>query len=197
MNTEFLAGVLVARMLEGMKFAVGPTIVARRNALDAIGGVESLRDYLAEDFVMGQRAAEKGLGVDLSQTVVEHRIGAQGFRANAAHRLRWSRSTRRSRPYGYLGQVFTNPLPLAVLLTVLRPAWWPVLASAAVFRAWAAYATAGLILRDPLTARKWWLIPLQDVASLIFWILGFFGNTIQWRGRKYYLRRDGRFEPVN
>ena len=30
MNTEFLGGVLVARMLEGMKFAVGPTIVARK-----------------------------------------------------------------------------------------------------------------------------------------------------------------------
>jgi len=25
---------------------------------------------------------------------------------------------------------------------------------------------------------------------------GFFGNTIVWRGRKYYLMRDGRFEPA-
>ena len=30
MNTEFLGGIMVARMLEGMRFAVGPTIAARR-----------------------------------------------------------------------------------------------------------------------------------------------------------------------
>ncbi len=196
MNTEFLGGVLVARMLEGMKFAVGPTIVARRRALAAIGGLESLKDYLAEDFVMGQRAAEKGFGVGLSWTVVEHRIGTERFRPNAAHRLRWSRSTRRSRPYGYIGQVFTNPLPVALLMTVLRPDWWPALALITVLRAAAADATARLVLHDPLTLRCWYLVPLQDIASFIFWLLGFFGNTIRWRGRKYYLRRDGRFEPI-
>jgi ceramide glucosyltransferase len=196
MNTEFLGGVLVARMLEGMKFAVGPTIVARRQVLAAIGGLASLKDYLAEDFVMGQRAAEKGFGVGLSWCVVEHRIGTQGFLANAAHRLRWSRSTRRSRPYGYIGQVFTNPLPVALLLVALNPWWWPVLVATAVLRAAAAHATAGTVLHDPLTAQRWWLVPLQDIASFVFWVLGFFGNTIRWRGRKYYLRRDGRFEPV-
>ena len=63
MNTEFLAGILVARLVEGMRFAVGPTVVARRVALQAIGGFPVLKDYLAEDFVMGKFAAEAGLGV--------------------------------------------------------------------------------------------------------------------------------------
>jgi len=58
MNTDFLAGILVARMLEGMRFAVGPTIAARRHALASIGGFDRLKDYLAEDFVMGKFAAE-------------------------------------------------------------------------------------------------------------------------------------------
>ncbi len=144
MNTEFLGGVLVARMLEGMKFAVGPTIVARRWALASIGGLESLKDYLAEDFVMGQRAAQKGFAVGLSRSIVEHRIGTEGFRANASHRLRWSRSTRRSRPYGYIGQVFTNPLPVALLLVALQPSWWPALVATIALRAAAAHATACL-----------------------------------------------------
>jgi ceramide glucosyltransferase len=196
MNTEFLGGVLVARMLEGMKFAVGPTIVARRWALASIGGLESLKDYLAEDFVMGQRAARKGLAVGLSRAIVEHRIGTEGFLANASHRLRWSRSTRRSRPYGYIGQVFTNPLPVALLLVALEPRWWPALVMTVALRAAAAHATACLVLHDPLTARRWWLVPLQDAVSFVFWLLGFFGNTIHWRGRKFYLCRDGRFEPL-
>ena len=196
MNTEFLGGVLVARMLEGMKFAVGPTIVARKQALHEIGGFDRLKDYLAEDFVMGKFAADAGWTVILSSYVVEHRIGSESFAANAAHRLRWARSTRRSRPAGYAGQLFTNPLPLAALLVMLRPEWWPVLAATVVIRALAAYATAGSILHDTVCAQRWWLIPVQDLLSFVFWIAGFFGNTIIWRGKKYYLQADGRFVLV-
>ena len=129
LNTEFLGGVLVARMLDGMKFALGPAIAARRATLARIGGFDAVKDYLAEDFVMGKLAAERGDGVILSSYVIEHRIGAQGLGANLKHRLRWNRSTRRSRPWGYLGQIFTNPLPLALLLCAAAPVWWPVLAA--------------------------------------------------------------------
>jgi ceramide glucosyltransferase len=167
--------------------------VARRRALDAIGGFDALKDYLAEDFVMGKFVAEAGFDVILSSYVIEHRIGSQDFRHNAAHRLRWCRSTRRSRPAGYTGQVFTNPLPIALLLALV----WPNPAMVGItlaLRAAAAWAVAGWVLRDPLTFRKWWLVPLQDVLSFVFWLAGFFGNTIAWRGRKYYLYPDGRFE---
>src|SRR5574340_473581 len=153
LNTEFLCGVLVARMLDGMKFALGPTIAARREALARIGGFDRLKDYLAEDFVMGQLAAEAGYGVILSSYVIEHRIGSQKFMANVRHRLRWNRSTRRSRPWGYVGQVFTNPLPLALLLWAAAPAWWPLVAATAAVRGAAAWASAGHVLRDALTAR--------------------------------------------
>jgi len=194
LNTEFLGGVLVARMLDGMKFALGPTIAARCEVLARIGGFDAVKDYLAEDFVMGKLAAERGAGVILSSYAIEHRIGAQGFRANLRHRLRWCRSTRRSRPWGYVGQLFTNPLPLALALWAARPGWWPVALAAVALRALAGWATAGHVLRDPLTRRLWWLVPVQDFASFAAWVGGFFGNTILWRGRKYYLLPDGRFE---
>src|SRR5579883_3447058 len=138
LNTEFLAGVLVARLLDGMHFALGPAIAARRQTLSDIGGFHALKDYLAEDFVMGKFAAELGWRVILSSCVIEHHIGTQPFGPNLAHRLRWNRSTRRSRPLGYIGQIFTNPLPLAVLFCVAVPDWWPVLLVTGVFRALAA-----------------------------------------------------------
>ncbi len=196
MNTEFLAGILTARLLEGMRFAVGPTIVCRKGALETIGGFETLRHYLAEDFVFGQRVAEAGLGVGLSAYVVEHRIGTADFRRNADHRLRWVRSTRRSRPAGYIGQLFTYPLPLAVLLTLWSPAWWPLLLCAATLRMASAWQTAVRILHDPIVARQPWLVPIQDMMSFLFWIAGFIGNTIQWRGKVFYLRKDGTFEQL-
>lgn len=194
MNTEFLSGVLVARMLNGMDFALGCTLTLRRKALQQIGGFDLLKDYLAEDFVMGKKVSESGWRVLLSCAIIEHRIGSQNWSRSITHRLRWARSTRRSRPLGYIGQIFTNPLPLALLLCVVWPPGWWLAILALSFRAAAAWATAGWILCDPLVRTRWWLIPLQDLLSFAIWIGGFFGNTIVWRGRKYYLFPDGKFQ---
>ncbi|MEO8028490.1 MAG: bacteriohopanetetrol glucosamine biosynthesis glycosyltransferase HpnI [Bryobacteraceae bacterium] len=191
MNTDFIAGILTARMLEGMKFAVGPTIVARKTVLEDIGGWDRVREYLAEDFVIGQFADQKGHGVMLSSYVIEHHIGTSTFAGNASHRIRWTRSTRRSRPAGYVGQLFTMPIPIALLLTAVRPEFWPALACAAIFRYSAAWVMSALVLRGSLA---WHLVPLEDLMTFAFWIGGFFGNTIVWRGRVYRLLKDGRFE---
>jgi len=196
MNTEFLAGVLVAWLIGEMDFALGPTLASSREAIEAMGGFAGLGHYLAEDFVIGNRAPRLGYRVILSSCVIEHRIGSQTFKGNLRHRLRWARSTRCSRPAGYWGEIFTNPLPLALLLWLLAPKLWPLVASTALFRVLAAWSTAHWVLHDPLTRRRWWLIPLQDVMSFVLWVAGLFGNTIDWRGRQYKLLRDGRFEFV-
>ena len=194
MNTDFWGGALVARMLEGMRFAVGPTIVARRAVLNAIGGFPRLKDYLAEDFVLGKFAAEAGHGVILSSYVIEHHIGSATFAENVAHRLRWARSTRRSRPAGYIGQVFTMPLPLALLVSALSPGWWPILPFVFLVRGVAAYSISQRVLRGKL---NWLMLPFEDVMGFCFWLAGFFGNTISWRGRHYRLYGDGRFELIS
>jgi ceramide glucosyltransferase len=189
MNTEFLAGVLTARYLEGVRFAVGPTLYCRKGVIEAIGGWPQLSEFLAEDFVIGQRAARRGFRVGLSRQIVEHRIGSEPWRANFAHRLRWQRSTRRSRPAGYAGQLFTMPLPLAALLAAVAPAWWPLALLAFALRLAAARATLALVnapLRLPL-------LIVQDFLAFGFWLAGFFGNSIEWRGRRFRLHKDGRF----
>jgi ceramide glucosyltransferase len=191
LNTEFLSGVLVARLLIGMDFALGPAIATRRSLLNHIGGFERLQNYLAEDFVMGNLMAASGHPVVLSSYRIEHRIGAQKLRPNLEHRLRWARSTRRSRPLGYIGQLFTNPLPLALLLIAVDPSWWPLAAGAFLFRLAAAWTVSDRVLRDPLTLRQWLLVPLQDLTSFVVWLSGFFGRTVTWRGRRYDVRQDG------
>jgi ceramide glucosyltransferase len=193
MNADFWASALVARMIEGVRFAVGPTVVARRSVLQSIGGFDCLKEYLAEDFVMGKFAAEAGHGVILSSYVIDHHIDSVTLRQSVAHRLRWARSTRRSRPMGYLGQLFTMPLPLALFLFFVRPVWWPVPVIAIVIRFLAAYTVSARVLKARL---NWLLLPVEDLAGFCFWLAGFFGNTISWRGRRYRLYSDGRFELV-
>ena len=191
MNVNFLAGILVARMLEGMHFAVGPTIVARRKALESIGGFRRMKDYLAEDFILGKFAAEAGQGVILSSYVVEHHIGSSDFLHNAQHRLRWARSTKRSRPLGYLGQALTMPLPWALALCAVNPSWWPALVVTLMLRAASAYVVSTRVLG---VKPNWALVPLEDLVAFTFWVAGLFGKTVVWRGRRYLLDSDGRFE---
>lgn len=195
MNTEFLGGVLTARMLEGVRFALGPTIVARKQVLAAIGGFDELQEFLAEDFVMGNRAATLGHGVVLSRYVIEHRIGTQDLRHSLAHRLRWARSTRRSRPAGYFGEIFLRPLGLALVLVAVAPAAWPVLPVTLALRYLQA-AVMRLTIQARFGFRHWLLLPVQDLLSFGLWSAGFFGNSIHWRGRHYRLEKDGRFTLV-
>ncbi len=194
LNTEFLAGMLTARLLNGMDFAIGCTIATRRADLDAIGGLENLQRYLAEDFAMGSLMHGQGKTVVLSRCIIEHHIGNDGFSANWRHRLRWARSTRRSRRIGYIGELFTKTTAIAIALCIVAPEEWRLAFFALLFRAGAQWATAIWVLEDPLVSRYFWLLPLEDVASFVTWVLGFFGKTIDWRGRKLVLARDGSFE---
>ena len=200
MNTEFWSGVLAAQFLAPMDFAVGPTMAVRRSCLDAIGGWAALRDYLAEDFQIGRLAREAGYDVRLCTAVVEHRIGSQGLASNIAHRLRWRRSTRRSRPVGYWGEVFANPLPWAAILPAVAgwQLWsWGLLGVCAVLRAAAAVAVSKGVLGDTLVLRRWWLVPVQDVFSLLAWAAGSFGRRVRWRDRVYHLEADGRMRLLS
>jgi ceramide glucosyltransferase len=190
MNTTFWQGVLTARWLYGMKFAVGPTTAARRKFVDETGGIEGLKDYLAEDFELGRRMAAAGHRVILSSSIVEHRIGSETASQNLGHRIRWARTGRRSRPSGYIGQIFTYPVPLAALLWAIAPfAWWPVVVTTLGVRAASAWVTSQAVLGARI---NWLLLPIEDMLGFLFWIAGFFGNSITWRGRTYRLDRDGR-----
>jgi ceramide glucosyltransferase len=198
MSTEFMAGVVVANHLEGMKFTLGPSMAVRRDCLRAIGGFAAMADYLADDFVLGHWASEAGYQVALMPQPVNHHATALGFTSSFKHRLRWNRSSRFSRPAGYIGQGFTYGLPWALLLFIAAPFWWggSILLAVAVARFWLAYELGPRLLDDRDALRRFWMIPLQDMLSFATWIGGFVGREIVWRNERYRLLEGGRFEPV-
>ena len=115
-STDFSAGVLVARLIEGgVHFGLGSTLVFRRTDLASTGGFEALADYLADDYEIGRRIAALGLKVELSGTVVETFLPRYDLKQFLDHQLRWARTIRDSRPGGYFGLVATFGLPWAFL----------------------------------------------------------------------------------
>jgi ceramide glucosyltransferase len=198
MSTEFMAGVVVADRLEGMKFTLGPSMAIRADCLRKIGGFAAMADYLADDFVLGQWVAQSGYIVKLSTHVINHHASATGFINSFKHRLRWNRSTRFSRPSGYIGQGFTYGLAWSIMLALAAPALWTliILLATLAIRGWLTYELAVRLLNDRAVASRWWLIPLQDLLSLTTWIGGFLGREIVWRNERYLLLEGGRFAPI-
>ena len=197
-STDFAAGVLAARQLEGVHFALGSTLAFKREALYAINGFEPLLDYLADDFELGNRMALKGYKVLLSPVVVDTFLPHYDLASFWAHQLRWARSTRDSRKIGYIGVGLTFGLPWALLALLFSHGanWaWALLAIVVSVRFAMAGMVGGRILHDRQLAEHFWLIPLRDLVALAVWVGAYAGTTIHWRGNDFYLK-DGKLTRV-
>ena len=191
-STDFMAGVLAARQIEGsLSFGLGSTLAFRRRDLEAIGGFAAIADYLADDYELGHRIAERHLKVALSQSSVETYLPAYNFSSFLAHQLRWARTIRASRPSGYAGLFFTFTLPWAALTFILaHGAVWAgtLLAVAFAARITMAWTTARLVLRDRFFWRWSWLIPVRDFLAVLIWMGGLMGQKIVWRNEVFTLK---------
>ena len=197
-STDFSAGVLAARVLEGIHFALGSTLAFPRRALQAIGGFEPLVDYLADDFELGARIAAAGYEVRLSDVVVDHHLPDYSLNGFMQHQLRWARSTRDSRRWGYTGVGLTFGVPWALLALLISGGqlWaWALLAFALVLRIAMALQVGTVILRDQQVWRELYLLPLRDIAALLVWVASYAGHTVSWRGDLFVLE-NGKLRPV-
>ncbi len=198
-STEFHPGVLVSNQLEGIKFAFGSTIGIKKQVLQAIGGFEAVADYLADDFQFGYLSTQAGYKVVLAYYVVEH-VLASSTLTNAINRqIRWARCVRISRPWGYLGLMFTYGTVASILFLITTKG--VLFAWAILFIVWWTRLIMGWVvgvnyLQDLSAKQYLWLIPLRDLLSFGIWCCGFFGNTIEWRGQRMKLKKDGKLEII-
>lgn len=188
LSTEFLPGVLVARKLEGMSFAMGAGTLIRREVLDGIGGFAAIEDGLADDYLLGKLPAEAGHLVELARDVVDHRLGTRSLKDLRARQTRWNLGIRTSRPWGYTGLVFTQGTAAALLFLLATGGsalGWSVAAATLAVRLGVAWFLAARCLRDRSIARLLWLVPLRDLCGTVLWLTAFFGSTVEWRGRRF------------
>jgi ceramide glucosyltransferase len=207
---DFIPGVLTARMIEGkVHFGLGSTMAVDRAALEKIGGMEVVCDYLADDYELGRRISDAGYRVVIPDVTVETSTPRYTFREFWQHQLRWGRTVRSSRLGGYLGLISTFGFFWALLLLLTVPAvviariegtTWslsPMLSSAdialGVFAAVIMLRVAVLLamsraLDDRHTAKHIWLLPLRDLITPVVWAMSLFGNEIVWRGERFAVR---------
>lgn len=198
MSVEMSSGVLVANLLEGMKFALGPTMVTRKEIIEELGGFEALRDYLADDFVLGNLIAGLGKMVILSSHVIDHVVLNRSARDSCLHQVRWMKSSRFSRPLGHLGTCLTFAVPFGLLGLAagwLRGEWklgLLLLGLAVVNRMLQSIAVGWGIVSDLRALTLCWLYPVRDLLGFFLWCASYWGREIVWRGERYRLEGGGR-----
>jgi ceramide glucosyltransferase len=190
--SDFQAGVLLSRMLEGgLHYGLGSTLAVSRAAVEKIGGLSTLVDHLADDYELGVRIHDAGYRIVLSGEVVETAIPAYQWRGFIDHQLRWARTVRDARPWGYAGLIFTHGLAwsmLNVIASGLSPVSLWLLTLCLLLRISLAMTVGAQVLADHQVLPSLWLLPFRDPVALLIWAFGFAGNTIVWRGQRFQLQ---------
>jgi ceramide glucosyltransferase len=202
-SVEMSGGIFVADMVEGgTRFALGVTMILRREAFAKAGGYEDLGQYYAEDFVLGQRLAAQGIGVRMANYVVRLMVLPQGLRASFRDQLRWMKSTRRSRPAGHAGTGLTYAVPFGLVGLVwglaAGHAWLGLLwLLGTCVNRWVMAAVVLWALEDEQAAIPTIIYPLRDLLGFAVWVASYMGDKMQYHGGRYSLGVGGRFEPVD
>ena len=197
-TTEMIPNVMVALQLEGLSFALGAAMTFRRQALEAIGGLSSLVDYLADDYQLGNKIHKAGWELVLDRQFVESMAHGENICGILSRQLRWARTMRVSRPGGYLASGITLPGLAALVALASGPFTWSFIAIILLyfFRFTVAAIFSRILVRDRLLPKWSWLLPLRDLLAFFIWLSAFLGNSVRWRGEGFKVSGDGRLEMI-
>ena len=197
-SSDFFAGVVMAEWMEGITFALGASIATTKEWLGKMGGFGAIAGTLADDYELGNRIAKAGGEVVLSRESVWTMYPAQTLRSFWNHQMRWARTVRLCRPLSYLGLLFTQGLPWALLAAFVAPAKWIAvgyLLAYSVLRLAMAWTVGIWGVQDEVLRRKIWLVPLRDAIHFVVWLASFGSNHIRW-GNVQYAIRQGQMVPI-
>jgi ceramide glucosyltransferase len=191
MNEQFIPSALVDRLFGPLRHCFGPTNAFRAEVLQSIGGFEALAPHLADDFMLGNLIARRGLRVVISKYVIRTMVSDSTLPILWEHELRWHRTIRGLQPLGYAGMFLTFPVPLALLAFVFARNRGPagvLLAAAALARVALQRVAANAL---GVTPAPLWMIPARDAFGLAVWARGLTGHDVRWRGAPLQMAAEG------
>jgi ceramide glucosyltransferase len=198
MVSDFYPGILVARQLDGVKFALGTSIATTRARLAGFGGYRAIENRPGDDLLVGRLIAEQGYEVELLPYTIQTVADYQSMPDLLHKRMRWVVVMRHMRPWGHLGLLLTQGLPWSLAAIAIRPTvavafgYLGTYLGLRVLMSWIIGVTG---LRDATLWKKLWLIPVWDAMAFCIWLISFGRNSVRWRGGQYYIR-DGVLVPV-
>ena len=194
-NDWFAPNVLLTRLFGDSPCAFGSTLALRRSALAEAGGLEGIKDAIADDYRLAESLRRLGLRTVLSECFVSTDVTEASARQLASRELRWLRLSFNVQPLG-----FAFALPSFALLTGLagallasQPAGWLLLAITLLTRL--AIQKAMRRLQPAATPRgaiaAALLMPLREAFSAALWASAFVRRRVRWQGKDFCYAANG------
>ena len=197
MITDFYPGILVAKQLDGVKFALGPTIATTRTRLAGFGGYEAIEDQPGDDLLVGRLIAEDGYRVELLNYSINTVADFGSWNDLWHKRMRWLVVMRHMRPWGHLGLVFTHGLAWSLFGIAVHPTWLTACWMVGLYfflRLGILYTIGVWGLRQKFSFRAAALVVFWDALAVALWLASFTRSTVRWRGGNYFIR-NGKLIP--
>jgi ceramide glucosyltransferase len=198
LNDWYMPSFMLASRFSRLDTCFGQTMAASRRALADIGGIEALKDHIADDYMLGRLISRAGYRVALAPCVIDNVVCEADLRALFRHELRWARTLRTVRPLSYPFTVLTDALPLSLFAFVATglSAEGGVMFLAAVVMRLALHGMARLRFGARVPFRPW-LVPYRDMVTFAVRISCFVGHGISWRGHRFTLKPSGHMIAVD
>lgn len=197
LNADFIPSVIFAQVTGAAKACLGPSVAIRQSTLRGLGGLESLADYLVEDYELGRRVWTSGQKMLILPYLIDVVVDHQNWRQWWHHQIYWDQNTYLAQPAPFIATILIRAVPFAVLFALLRlgdPVGLAVLGVTVLVR-WLTAAMTLRKLRDREGLRCLYWLPLRDLVGLIFWLLAFAKRTVVWRGVEFKLTSHGKMVP--
>lgn len=184
MISDFYASLMVAWNLEGIHFALGPTMVTTKRRVQGFGGFRALENRPGDDLLFGRLIAQQGVEMKLLPYAVQTVTDFDGMRGLLAKRIRWMTVMRQMRPWGHFGLLFTWGLPWSIVAVALHPT------AKLALVAFGSYVVCRLLITwiigiRGLKQKSLWktllLTPIWDAVAFWIWLVSFTRRSILWR----------------
>lgn len=192
-NVDFMPSVIFATVTGVSKACLGPSIAIRKSTLEEIGGLESLADYLVEDYEIGRRVLTSGKKIVLLPYIIDAVVDLENLRDWWTHQVYWDQNTYLAKPLPFIATIFIRTIPFALLFAFIRGDMIGlyVLMVAMIIRLITAVVNSRE-MKDIEGIKSLYLLPLRDILGLVFWALSFTQRTVVWRGVKFELTSHGK-----
>jgi ceramide glucosyltransferase len=202
LNCFVASGVCGVRFIAGQTCVIGKSMFLRREVLEAIGGFEAAGGYLAEDYVIGRAVRKAGHRVVTARMPVPTWNEGWTFPRFISRHLRWAVMRRQVSRVAYLVEVLLTPGPVLMSMLLLG-LWFP---QTDIDIVWVGASVAldqvmDFVTYSRMTGKVAPLVtllvnPLRQWLTLAIWALGWFVQTVEWRGKTYRVGAGSRLRPL-
>jgi len=197
LNTFIVGSVCFLDKYLKMPCVIGKSMLIRKAELEAIGGFRAVKDFLAEDYIIGERIHGLGKRVVLSSHLINNVNEYWGMKRFINRHTRWGKLRWQIGGAKYLSELAGNAVFISFMPLLLMPtSSMALLLAAAVSSLKIAHDLyIGKRLRTEMNPLFYLLSPVKDIIIGFAWFVPILSSTVAWRGNTYIIGKDSMLSP--